>query len=100
MFYNQPLAHRFGKALADDIESGKWNRLEIAVAWVRRSGTRHLEPSFRKFLKSGGMAQVTVGVDIENTSREGLTDLLAWQSEGAMETFIHHNEADTTFHPK
>ncbi len=100
MFYNQPIAHRFGKALADDVESGKWNRLEIAVAWVRRSGTRHLEPSLRKFLKQGGVAQITVGVDIENTSHEGLKDLLAWQSDGAIETYVHHNEAASTFHPK
>lgn len=100
MFYNQPLAHRFGTALADDIESGKWNRLEFAVAWVRRSGTRHLESSFKKFLQTGGFAQITVGVDIENTSEEGLRDLVNWESEGSIETYIHHNEADTTFHPK
>ena len=100
MFYNQPLAHRFGTALADEIENTKWNRIEIAVAWVRRSGTRHLESSFRKFLGRGGFAQVIVGVDIENTSAEGLQDLLAMEKSGSMETFIYHNEADTTFHPK
>ena len=100
MFYNQPLAHRFGTALASDIESGKWNRIEIAVAWVRRSGTRHLEPSFKKFLGRGGFAQVTVGVDIENTSAEGLKDFLSLQADGNIETYIHHNEAETTFHPK
>src|SRR5436309_12100023 len=85
MFYNQPLAHRFGKALADDIESGLWDRLEFAVSWVRRSGTRHLGPSVQKFLRDGGVAQVTVGVDIENTSQEGLTDLLNWQSQGQLD---------------
>jgi hypothetical protein len=101
MFYNQPLAHRFGTALAADIESEKWNRIEIAVAWVRRSGTRHLEQSFQKFLNRGGFAQVTVGVDIENTSAEGLQDLLAMKTDGNIETHVHHNEADnTTFHPK
>lgn len=100
MFYNQPLAHRFGKALADDLESGEWNRAEMAVAWVRRSGTKHVASSFCKFLRAGGVAQVTVGVDIENTSHEGLSDLLSWQSEGAMETYIHHNEASVVFHPK
>lgn len=101
MFYNQPLAHRFGTALATDIESEKWNRIEIAVAWVRRSGTQQLEQSFKKFLGRGGYAQVTVGVDIENTSAEGLKDLLALQVDGNIETHIHHNEAEnTTFHPK
>jgi len=100
MFYNQPLAHRFGTALANDIESGKWNRLEFAVAWVRRSGTKHLESAFGSFLKRGGFAQATVGIDIENTSQEGLGDLLAWQSNGNIETFVYHNEAGSTFHPK
>lgn len=100
MFYNQPLAHRFGTALANDIESVKWNHIEIAVAWVRRSGTQHLEPSFKKFLGRGGFAQVTVGVDIENTSAEGLKDFLDLQADGNIETHIHHNEASTTFHPK
>ena len=100
MFYNQPLAHRFGKALADDLESGKWHRAEMAVAWVRRSGTRHVATPFSRFLKAGGFAQVTVGVDIENTSHEGLSDLLALQSEGSIETYIHHNEAEVIFHPK
>jgi len=101
VFYNQPLAHRFGTGLAADIESEKWNRIEIAVAWVRRSGTQQLEQSFKKFLGRGGFAQVTVGVDIENTSAEGLKDLLALQADGSIETHIHHNEAEnTTFHPK
>jgi hypothetical protein len=100
MFYNQPLAHRFGTALGSDIESEKWNRIEIAVAWVRRSGTQHLEPSFKKFLGRGGFAQITVGVDIENTSAEGLKDFLDLQAAGNIETHIHHNEAATTFHPK
>lgn len=100
MFYNQPLAHRFGTALASDIENEKWTRIEIAVAWVRHSGTQHLEPSFKKFLGRGGFAQVTVGVDIENTSVEGLKDLLTLQSDGNIKTYIHYNEAETTFHPK
>lgn len=100
MFYNQPLADRFGTALASEIESEKWSRIEIAVAWVRRSGTQHLNRSFIHFLRHGGFAQVTVGVDIENTSVEGLKDLLALQAHGNIETYIHHNEAAMTFHPK
>lgn len=100
MFYDQPLAHRFGIALAQNIADTKWTHLEIAVAWVRRSGTQHLESSFGEFLDRGGFAQVTVGVDIENTSAEGLRDLLSWQARGSIETFVHHNEAEAIFHPK
>ncbi len=100
MLYNQPLAHRFGTALANDLASEKWQSLEFAVAWVRRSGTEHLEASFSKFLRGGGFGQLTVGIDIENTSEEGLRDLLDWQREGTLETHIYHNEANPTFHPK
>ena len=100
MFYSQPLAHRFGRALASDIESKKWTRIEMAVAWVRRSGTQHLQSPFKIFLGRGGFAQVAVGVDIENTSEEGLKDLLALEADGNIEIYIHHNEADATFHPK
>ena len=91
MFYNQPLAHRFGSALAADIENEKWNHIEIAVAWVRRSGIQHLEQSFKKFLGRDGFAQITVGVDIENTSAEGLKDFLTLEASGNIETYIHHN---------
>jgi HKD family nuclease/hemin uptake protein HemP len=100
MFYSQPLAHRFGNAFNDELESGRWTESEIAVAWVRRSGTKHLESSFRQFLSAGGIARITLGIDIENTSEEGLGDLLAWESHGRIETSIHHNETDVTFHPK
>ncbi len=100
MFYDQPLAHRFGIALAQNISDAKWTHLEIAVAWVRHSGTQHLEPSFAEFLGRGGFAQITVGVDIENTSAEGLRDLLRWQARGNIETFVYHNEAEAVFHPK
>jgi HKD family nuclease len=100
MFYNQPIAHRFGTAITNDIESGNWTRIEVAVAWVRRSGTKHLDRPIKEFLQTGGFAQFTVGVDIENTSAEGLSDLLDWQHHGNAETYIHHNEANTIFHPK
>lgn len=100
VFYNQPIAHRFGTALTDNIASGAWKTLELAVAWVRRSGTRHLKPSLNQFLSRGGTARFTVGVDIENTSKEGLRDLLDLQNAGDAETYIYHNEASATFHPK
>ena len=48
----------------------------------------------------GGIAKFCIGVDIENTSKEGLEDLLKLEDFGNSETFIYHNEANTTFHPK
>lgn len=100
LFYNQPIAHRFGKALTADIDNGEWKHLEVAVAWVRQSGTKHLKPSLRRFVSSGGTARFTVGIDIENTSKEGLEDLLGLEDIGNTETYVYHNEAEATFHPK
>jgi HKD family nuclease len=99
-FYNQPIAHRFGMALISSIKSGEWKRIEIAVAWVRQSGTRHIKPYITEFLSAAGVAKFTVGIDIENTSKEGLEDLLDLQDAGDCESYVYHNEANATFHPK
>jgi HKD family nuclease len=99
--YNQALAHRFGTAIVGLLDGGQWKRLDVAVAWVRRSGTRHLMPALRRFLAQGHVARFVVGIDIENTSVEGLEDLLTLSAAGAITTFIHHNESPAiTFHPK
>lgn len=99
-FYNQPAAHRFGTALVDTLGLTRWHTFEVGVAWVRRSGLRHIKPALTAFLKRGGVFRISVGIDIENTSIEGLEDLLALQSEGEAEIYICHNEAQTIFHPK
>ena len=97
LFYNQPSAHRFGVEIVKELESGSWKVLEVGVAWVRRSGMRHVLPALNSFLTSGGTFRIAVGIDIQNTSKEGLEDLLSLR--GA-EIFVYHDEADTTFHPK
>lgn len=98
--YIQPHAHRFGTTLQDLLVGDRWESFAVGVAWVRRSGTRHLFQALGSFLDRGGTTRFAVGVDIENTSREGLQDLLSLDSRGHSETFIYHNEAATTFHPK
>src|SRR5207249_4975248 len=98
--YNQPIAHRFGISLQQFLESGDWQAFDAAVAWVRRSGTRHLLPILTGFLAAGGAARFTVSVDIENTSQEGLQDLLSLSASGTSDVFIYHNEYQVTFHPK
>ena len=42
-----------------------------------------------------------MGIDIENTSKEGLEDLLSLERYGTAEVFVYHNEeSGVTFHPK
>ncbi|HTP63178.1 MAG TPA: phospholipase D family protein, partial [Burkholderiales bacterium] len=100
MLYSQPLATRFGTDLTNDLNSGVWHSLRIAVAWVRASGMAHLRPSLESFIKAGGRLQIIVGIDLDNTTKEGLESLLALTGVGKVDLFVYHNEAGGIFHPK
>lgn len=99
MLYNQPLSVRFGTELVRQIES-TWSSIDIAVAWARRSGMAYLVEPLEKHLRSGGRLSAIVGVDLQNTTYEGLLALLQLEAFGDAETFVYHNEAGSTFHPK
>lgn len=105
MFYNQPLAIRFGTELLRHVDQVDqldpfWDNLDIAVAWVRASGMAYLSDRLANFLRHGGQLSVIVGIDIQNTTREGLQALLDLEQHGRCETFVYHNEAGSIFHPK
>lgn len=105
MFYNQPLAVRFGTELLRNIGQLNeidpyWDTLDIAVAWVRASGMAYLSDRLANFLQRGGHLSVIVGIDLQNTTREGLQALLELEKHGRSETFVFHNEAGSIFHPK
>lgn len=105
MFYNQPLAIRFGKELLRHVDQLDqvdpfWDSLDIAVAWVRASGMAYLSDRLVNFLQHGGQLSIIVGIDIRNTTREGLEALLDLEQYGRCETFVYHNEAGSIFHPK
>ena len=105
MFYNQPLAVRFGTELLRHVDQGDqvdpfWDSLDIAVAWVRASGMSYLSERLANFLRHGGHLSVVVGIDIHNTTRAGLQSLLDLEQHGHCETFVYPNEAGGVFHPK
>lgn len=105
MFYNQPLAIRFGTEFLRHVDQVDhlepyWDSLDIAVAWVRASGMAYLSDRLANFLRSGGHVSVIVGIDIQNTTREGLQALIDLEAHGNCETFVYHNEASGVFHPK
>jgi hypothetical protein len=105
LLYNQPLATRFGTELLRHVDQLDgvdpfWDRLDIAVAWVRASGMAYLSDPLANFLLHGGQLSVIVGIDIQNTTREGLQALLDLEEYGHCETFVYHNEAGGVFHPK
>jgi len=99
-FYNQPMAHRFGNELVRLLSSPDWLNFDVAVAWVRRSGTRHLKNAIQSFIAQGKIARFSVGLDVQNTSSEGLEDLLELENYGLSETYVYHNEANVVYHPK
>jgi uncharacterized membrane protein YgcG len=98
--YNQAIAHRFGVALDGFLKEVQWTTFQAAVAWVRRSGSRHLLPALEAFLARGHTVRVTVGIDIESTSKEGLEDLLSLSAHGDSKIYVYHNESGAVFHPK
>jgi hypothetical protein len=103
LLYNQPLAVRFGTELIRHIDGRIepfWDSLDIAVAWVRASGMAYLSERLANFLRQGGRLCVIVGIDLQNTTREGLQALLDLEHYGRCETYVYHNEAGSVFHPK
>lgn len=105
MLYNQPLAIRFGTELLRHIDEVDhidpfWDSLDIAVAWVRASGMAYLSDHLANFLRYGGQLSIIVGIDLQNTTREGLQALLDLEQHGRCETYVYHNEAGSIFHPK
>jgi hypothetical protein len=97
---NQALVDRFGDILCRELKSGEWTQWKWASAWVRRSGVEHLRESIDVFMASGGRICGIVGVDLGNTTKEGLEELLAISQNRNAEFYVHHNEAEPTFHPK
>jgi hypothetical protein len=103
VFYNQPLATRFGTELLQQVDptiAPYWDTLDIAVAWVRASGMAHLTQRLTEFLGHGGQLCFVVGIDLKSTTREGLQALLDLEQFGNSETFVYHNESGSIFHPK
>ncbi len=101
-FASQPLSGRFfGSLLIDELRCGRWNVLDISVAWVRLYGVLSIKDALVEFLKNGGKLKVTVGVDSENTSVEGIEELLLLSTFGKVNLFVHHNEdRSLLYHPK
>ncbi len=91
---------RLGDLLLRNFKKGGWKTFRAAVAFVKRSGVKHLAKPLRSF-SAHGVPKISVGIDQGVTSVEGLTDLLA-AVQPTGEVWVFHNEAPTnpTFHPK
>jgi hypothetical protein len=74
----------------------RYDHLRIAVAFAKATGVAHLSQGLQQFRNSGGIIDVSVGIDHQNTSQEGLALLL----QLADHVYIFHNPGPDTFHPK
>ena len=97
-FIHQPSpSNRLGDYLKDGL-SGSWTHFRAAIAFVKRSGTRHVARALADFARAGHV-EIIVGIDHQGTSVEGLQDLLEAVSPRGR-VVIFHNRLPFTFHPK
>jgi HKD family nuclease len=99
-FTLQPFgAARLGDVLLQSLSEPIWAEFRASVAFVKRSGTKHVADSLRAFGQRGGAIRMSAGIDAGGTSREGLEDLLS--AVGATgQLYVFKNANSSTFHPK
>jgi HKD family nuclease len=99
-FIAQPQAQfRIGDFLKQSFADPRWTEFRAAVAFVKRSGTKHIREPLEAFSRAGHIVKMSAGVDAGGTSAEGLADLLqAVDTRGGV--FVFKNANSSTFHPK
>jgi HKD family nuclease len=81
--------------LLEQLRSTKFNDLTVAVAWVKTSGLKLVEPWLRDF-SAERVLDITVGVDQGGASEEGLQLLL----DLTPDSYVAYTPSGGTFHPK
>lgn len=89
---------RLGDFLKQNFANQKWEEFRAAVAFIKRSGTKHIRHDLADFAKRAKV-KITAGIDADGTSIEGLTDLLEAVDHFG-EIWVFHNANHSTFHPK
>ncbi|TKF61494.1 hypothetical protein FCV63_00620 [Vibrio lentus] len=86
-----------GVLLNEELRNESWINFHAAVAFVKRSGVKHLSDSIANFSERG-VVKFAIGVDLYGTSIEGVETLCSSVANG--EVWVYHNELISTFHPK
>ena len=98
-FIHQPApSNRLGDYLKINLAK-PWTHFRAAVAFVKRSGTRHIREGISGFAQTGHV-EIIAGIDHRGTSEEGLRDLLDAASPNGRVIVFHNRMPFTTFHPK
>ena len=89
---------RLGDRLKAAFSKHHWTSFRAAIAFVKRSGTRHVAPDLAALSQTADV-EIIVGIDHGGTSSEGLRDLLSAISPKGR-VIVFHNPLPFTFHPK
>lgn len=89
---------RLGDYLNSHLKQPDWTEFRAAIAFIKQSGVRHISDALAEFSHRAAV-RISVGIDLANTSKEGLSGLLECV-EGRGGVWIFHNENASTFHPK
>ncbi len=92
-------AFRIGDFLKQGFADTRWTEFRAAIAFVKRSGTKHIREELKAFSVRGAAVRIVSGIDARGTSVEGLSDLMnAVAGRGTV--FVFNNANSSTFHPK
>src|SRR5690606_31973892 len=90
---------RLGQFLINALQSEEWTEFRAAIAFVKRSGTKHIREALKAFAASGKAVKISAGIDGLCTSAEGLVDLVQAVGENG-QVYVFKNANPSTFHPK
>lgn len=90
---------RVGDFLKRGLADSRWTEFRAAVAFVKRSGTKHIRDALDAFSARGAGVRISAGIDAGGTSSEGLSDLISAVG-GRGNIFVFKNAGSSTFHPK
>ena len=89
--------NRLGEYLNENL-GRPWTHFRAAVAFVKSSGTRHIEETLRVFSMRSEV-EIIVGIDHRGTSYQALDALLECVVPPGR-VIVFHNRGSLTFHPK
>ena len=90
---------RIGDFLKQGFADPRWTEFRAAVAFVKRSGTKHIRDTLEAFSVRGASVRIAAGIDAGGTSAEGLAELMSAVA-GRGTVFVFKNAGSSTFHPK
>lgn len=90
---------RLGDFLKEGLADSRWTEFRAAIAFVKRSGTKHIRDALEGFSERGAVARIAAGIDAGGTSAEGLSELMSAVA-GRGTIFVFKNAGSSTFHPK